>query len=201
MKLAERLPERITVGRRRYKVDLDFRNILRMMEVMGDDTLLPSARNWRALRCVMRRPPRDADKALEAVRAICFPETGKSGGGQRLTSFDQDADLIRAAFRQTYGIDLWRERLHWVEFSALLAALPEGSRYSEILGIRARPMPKATKYNAEEREWLAKAKASCALRMSDKEQARAYDEAVRNVFAVLSGLATAHATEERDDNG
>lgn len=200
MKLAERLPEHITVGRKRYKVDLDYRNILRMMEVMGDDTLLPSARNWRAMRCVMRRPPRDTAKALEALRAICFPETGKSGSGQRLTSFDQDADLIRAAFRQTYGIDLWRERLHWVEFSALLAALPEGSRYSEILGIRARPMPKATKYNAEEREWLARAKASCALRMSDKEQARAYDEAVRNVFAVLSGLA-AHATEERDDNG
>ena len=199
MRLAERLPEHITVGRRRYKVDLDFRNILRMMEVMGDDTLLPSARNWRAMRCVMRRPPRDTAKALEALRAICFPETGKSGSGQRLTSFDQDADLIRAAFRQTYGIDLWRERLHWVEFSALLAALPEGSRYSEILGIRARPMPKATKYNAEEREWLAKAKASCALWMSDKEQARAYDEAVRNVFAVLSGLA--QHTEERDDNG
>ena len=198
MKLAERLPEHITVGRRHYRVDLDFRNVLRMMDVMEDETLLPSARNWRALRCVMRRPPRDTAKAMEAVRRICFADTHK-GGGQRLTSFDQDADLIRAAFRQVYGIDLWRERLHWVEFSALLAALPDGSRYADILGIRARPMPKATKYNAEEREWLAKAKASCALRMSDKEQARAYDEAVRNVFAVLSGLA--QHTEERDDNG
>ena len=199
MKLAERLPERIIVGRRSYRVDLDFRNVLRMMDVMEDDTLLPSARNWRALRCVMRRPPKDTATALEAVRRICFSDTPK-GSGQKLTSFEQDADLIRAAFRQTYGIDLWRERLHWLEFTALLAALPDGSRYADILGIRARPMPKATKYNAEEREWLARAKASCALRMSDKEQARAYDEAVRNVFAVLSGLA-AHATEERDDNG
>lgn len=199
MKLAERLPERIIVGRRRYRVDLDFRNVLRMMDVMEDETLLPSARNWRALRCVMRRPPKDTATSLEAVRRICFADTHK-GSGQKLTSFEQDADLIRAAFRQVYGIDLWRERLHWLEFTALLAALPDGSRYADILGIRARPMPKATKYNAEEREWLARAKASCALRMSDKEQARAYDEAVRNVFAVLSGLA-AHATEERDDNG
>ena len=149
----------------------------------------------------MRRPPRDTGKALEAVKAICFPAIRKRGDGdgssQRLTSFEQDADLIRAAFRQVYGIDLWRDKVHWVEFSALLAALPEGSRYTETVGIRARPMPKATKYNADEREWLAKAKASCALRLDDKEQARAYDSAVRNVFATLAGLAS----KGSDDNG
>ena len=201
MKLYERLPDSIKVGRRRYRVDLDFRNVLRFMDALDADDVLPRAREYRALRCVMRRPPRDTAKALEAVKAICFPairrraEDGE-GGSQRLTSFEQDADLIRAAFRQVYGIDLWRDRVHWVEFSALLAALPEGSRYTETVGIRARPMPKATKYNADEREWLAKAKASCALRLDDREQARAYDSAVRNVFATLAGLA-----KGSDDNG
>ena len=196
MKRWERLPEHIDIKGRRYRVDLDFRNILRMMEVLGEDNLLPAARDYRALRCVMRRPPKDAQAALAAVREICFPDTGKAPAGPKLTSFSQDADLIRAAFRQAYNIDLWREKLHWVEFSALLAALPEGSRYSEILGIRARPMPKATKYNAEERAWLAQAKARCAIRLDDKEQARAYDEAVRNVFAVLYGIAKAKEGEK-----
>ena len=184
MKLYERLPERVTVDGHSYRLNLDFRNVLRMMEVMGRDDLLSGARDWLALRCIMRRPPKKPGKLLAAVRALLFPER-KGGGGQRLTSFEQDADLIRAAFRQAYGIDLYRDKLHWMEFTALLSALPEGSRYSEVLGIRARPMPTPTKYNQQEREWLAKAKAACALEMDDKERARAYESGVKALFAGL----------------
>lgn len=189
MKLYDRLPEGIEIGGRRYRLDLDFRNVLRMMEILARDDLIPPARRWLALKCVMRRPPRDTEAALEALRAMLFPARPKDSDGKRLTSFDQDADLIRAAFRQAYGIDLYRDRLHWLEFSALLAALPEGSRYSEVLGIRARPMPAATKYNQAEREWLAKAKAACALEMSDDERERAYAEGVKSVFAGLLAWA------------
>ena len=76
-----------------------------------------------------------------------------------------------------------------MEFQALLAALPEGSRYSEVVGIRAREMPPATKYNQAEREWLAKAKAACALEMSEDERERAYAEGVKSVFAGLLAWA------------
>ena len=193
MKLQDRLPDSITVLGKRYKLDLDFRNVLRMMEVMARDDLIPTARDYLALRCVMKRPPKHTGPMIDALRALLFPER-KHGDGKRLTSFDQDADLIRAAFRQAYGIDLYRDRLHWMEFQTLLAALPEGSRYSEVLGIRARPMPAATKYNQAEREWLAKAKAACALEMSDNERERAYAEGVRSVFAGL--LAWAEGSEK-----
>ena len=193
MKLQDRLPESVTVLGRRYRLDLDFRNVLRMMEVLERDDLLPSARVFLALKCVMKRPPTNPGPVLDAVRGLLFPER-KHGDGKRLTSFEQDADLIRAAFRQAYGIDLYRDRLHWMEFTALLSALPEGSRYSEVLGIRARPMPAATKYNQAEREWLAKAKAACALEMSDNERERAYAEGVRSVFAGL--LAWAEGSEK-----
>lgn len=184
MKLYEKLPCSVTVNGRKYRLDLDFRNVLRMLEIMARDDLMPGARAFLALKCVMRRPPKDAGALLEALRAMLFPAQ-KRGNEKRLTSFEQDADLIRAAFRQAYGIDLYRDRLHWLEFSALLAALPDGSRYSEVLGIRARPMPAATKYNQQEREWLAKAKAACALEMSESERERAYSEGVK---AVVSGL-------------
>lgn len=189
MKLYERLPDRVTVDGHSYRVDLDFRNVLRMMEVMGRDDLLPGARDWLALRCIMRRPPRRTGPLLDAVRALLFPARKGADDGKRLTSFEQDADLIRAAFRQAYGIDLYRDRVHWLEFSALLAALPEGSRYSDVLGIRARPMPTPTKYNAQEREWLAKAKAAVALEMDEKERAKAYEQGVKALFAGLVAWA------------
>ena len=190
MKLQERLPDSITVGKRRYKLDLDFRNVLRLMDILARDDLIPAARDYLALKCVLKRPPKDSGAVMEELRKMLFPEHKKQqSDGKRLTSFEQDADLIRAAFRQAYGINLYRDKLHWLEFTALLSALPEGSRYSEVLGIRARPMPSATKYNQAEREWLAKAKAACALEMSDNERERAYAEGVKSLFAGLLTLA------------
>lgn len=189
MKLYERLPDRVEAGGHKYRLDLDFRNVLRMMEVMGRDDLLPAARDWLALRCVMRRPPRHPGPLLEAVRALLFPARRGTDDGKRITSFEQDADLIRAAFRQAYGIDLYRDKVHWLEFTALLSALPEGSRYSDVLGIRARPMPSPTKYNQQEREALARAKAAVALEMDDNERAKAYEQGVKALFAGLVAWA------------
>lgn len=187
MKLHERLPEHVEVNGRRYRLDLDFRNVLQMMETLGRDDLLPGAREYLALRCIMRKPPKRTGPVLGAVRALLFPE--HKGDGQRLTSFEQDAGLIRAAFRQAYGIDLYRDKLHWIEFTELLSALPDGSRYSEVLGIRARPMPTPTKYNQQEREWLAKAKAAYALELDEKERAKAYEQGVKALFAGLIAWA------------
>lgn len=194
MKLYERLPETVTVGKRRYKLDLDFRNVLRLMDVLSRDDLIPAARDYLALKCVMKRPPKNSGAVMAELFKILFPAHKKDSDGKRLTSFEQDADLIRAAFRQTYGIDLYRDRVHWTEFQMLIAALPEGNRYTEVLGIRARPMPAATKYNQQEREWLAKAKAACALELSDKEREQAYTQGVKALFTGL--LAWAKGSEK-----
>lgn len=188
MKLYERLPDSVTAQGKEYRVDLDFRNVLRMMEIMARDDLVPEARDYLALKCVVRKPPKRYGPLMEELRKLLFPAR-KNDDGKRLTSFEQDANLIRAAFRQAYGIDLFRDRVHWLEFQALLSALPDGSRYSEVLGIRAREMPAATKYNQAEREWLAKAKAACALEMSEDERERAYAEGVRSLFAGLLAWA------------
>ena len=190
MKLQEQLPYSVRVGRRTYNVDLDFRNVLRMLDVMARTDLLPEARDYLALKCVMLHPHGDIRAIMSALRQLLFPAADATHRhNQKLTDFVQDADLIRAAFYQSYGINLWRDNLHWMEFTSLLAGLPEGSRYSEILGIRARPMPKPTKYNAEERQWLARAKAEHAVRLTDKEREDGLREGLRGVAMSLLALA------------
>lgn len=186
MKLYERLPDRVTVGRRRYKLRLDFRNVLRMIDTLTRDDLLPEARDYLALRCVTK-PKGDIQALMAAVLELLFPARGEST--EKIMDYAQDADLIRAAFLQCYGINLYRDKLHWFEFSALLASMPEGSRYSEILSIRARPMPAPTKYNADERAWLAKAKAQYAVKLTDKEQENQYQKGLRQMAASLLNLA------------
>ena len=186
MKLYERLPDRVTVGRRRYKLRLDFRNVLRMIDTLGRDDLLPEAREYLALRCITR-PRGNTHALMTAVLELLFPARGEST--EKIMDYAQDADLIRAAFLQCYGINLYRDKLHWLEFSALLASMPEGSRYSEILSIRARPMPAPTKYNADERAWLAKAKAQYAVKLTDKERGNQYQKGLRQMAASLLNLA------------
>lgn len=188
MRLQDRLPNGVTVRGHFYRLHLDFRNVLNMMETLARDDLMPEARDYLALKCVMRRP-RNVPEVLAAVREMLFPYPGKDGDKQKITDFEQDAALIRAAFLQAYGINLFRDRLHWLEFSSLLSGLPEGSRYSEVLGIRTRPMPKPTKWNAEERQWLAKAKAEHAVRLTDKERAMSLENGLRSVAFSLLALA------------
>lgn len=193
MKLFERLPDSVTVNGRRVRLDLDFRNVLRMMETLGRDDLMPEARDWLAVKCVCKHPVKGT---LAEVRKLLFPDPPKPGG-KRCTSFEQDAGLIRVAFRQEYGINLWTDKLHWFEFSELLQNLPEGNRYSEIIGIRVREMPEPTKYNSKERQWLARAKANVALKLTEKEQETQYQQDVANVFAAL----LPHAKGVNDHHG
>jgi hypothetical protein len=186
MKLQDTLPNGVTVDGRFYKLDFDFRNVLRMMDELDRDDVMPEARAYNALKCLTNRP-KNVPKVLEAVKGLLFQEKPKKDA-QKVTDFVQDAGMIRSAFRQAYGIDLYRDRLHWIEFSELLNAIPEGSRYAEVVGIRVRPMPAPTKWNAQEREWLMKAKADVAIHLSEKEQAKKYQEDVAKVFSGLMGI-------------
>lgn len=184
MKLQDRLPEGVTVDGKFYRLDFDFRNVLRMMDEMARKDLMQEAKEYRALRCLCRRP-RNVQKVLAAVYAVLF-DTAPKADGQKVTDFVQDAGLIRAAFMQSYGIDLYHDRLHWIAFRELIGALPDGSRYREIVGIRARPIPAPTKWNGEERARLMKAKAEVALRIDDEEERQEkYRRDVANVAAAL----------------
>ena len=186
IRLFERLPDSVTADGRKYKCDFDFRNVLKMLEIMQREDIAPDARDYLCARCLCR-PPKNAGNVYRALCDLLFEKTPETGG-KRLTSYEQDAGLIRTAFRQVYHIDLFRDRLHWLEFMELLCNLPEGNRYSETIGIRARPLPAPNKYNQKEREWLMKAKQSVALHLNEKEQEKKYDADVSRIFNGLLSM-------------
>ena len=185
MKLYEKLPDSVTVKGKKIRLDLDFRNVLRMMDVMQREYMMPEAREYLAMKSICRRP---VPGMMGSVINLLFPKPEIEIEHQRITDYEQDADLIRAAFMQAYGINLYRDRLHWFEFMALMAGLPQGSRYTEILSIRARPLPAMTKYNAEERNWLIRAKAEYAIKTDEKEQARNYERNVQQIGKALASF-------------
>ena len=175
MKLYEKLPDSVTVNGRKIRLKLDFRNVLKMIDILEQDDLMAEARDWLAMKCICRKPVKGMKPA---VMKLLFPKTESR---ERITDMTQDADLIRGAFRQVYGINLYKDKLNWFEFCCLLSCVPEGNRYSDVLSIRARPMPEATAYNKKERERLAQAKSEFGLKLTEKEQAEKYRNDVKKL--------------------
>lgn len=195
MKLTERLPRYVKIGKRRYWLKTDFRHVLRMFDILSDTTIIEQARMYLALCEIVRNPPKDEGLQMVvflAARATLIPQRGKSSGEhERITDFVQDADMIRAAFRQVYGINLFKDKLHWIEFTELLNNLPSGTRYSEIIDIRAKPLPEATKWNGKQRTALLEAKAKYAINKSEEEIAKSYNRGVNNLANSLLRMAEA----------
>lgn len=204
MKLYDRLPEGVKVGRRFYKCNFDFRNVLKMLDVMQREDIEPTARDYLCVKCVYWRriAPKTACKVYKALCDLLFVKPPEDGNkGEKITSFEQDAALIRAAFRQVYKIDLWRDSLTWFEFIELFQGLPDGNRFEDVVSIRARPLPAPNKYNKKEREALIKAKQSVRLHLTEQEQAKKYDRDVSRIFAGLLSMIPQDQKEVKIDHG
>lgn len=193
MRLNERLPRWVRVGRMIYFLKTDFRHVLRMYDILADKRMTERARLYLALCEIVRNPPKGEEKQIAVYLAARAALTPQKGGGKsdsvRVTDFVQDADMIRAAFRQVYGINLFTAKLHWIEFSELLNNLPSGTRYSEVIEIRAKPLPEATKYNGKERAALIEAKARYAIEKGEEEIRRSYNRGVNNLANSLLIMA------------
>lgn len=159
------LPVSVEYKGREYKLSPAFDNVLRMFVEVEDDHLT----EWNKLDIMLYYLLQDEGypvepELLEAISGVLFPP-GRHSSGPKVLDFEQDADLIYAAFRQVYGIDLQSERgkMHWLTFQALLSGLPTGTRLGEIIQIRSQPVPVATRHNAEEIARLTRLKAEYGL--------------------------------------
>lgn len=99
--------------------------------------------------------PEQVEDVETAIRqGMKFLNGGKDGDddedGPRLFSFEKDADLIFAAFRQTHGIDLETTEMHWWKFLALFMDLGADTAFCNLVGLRKRV--KTGKATKEERE-------------------------------------------------
>ena len=79
---------------------------------------------------------------------------------EKLVDYAIDADAIYASFAQIYGIRLSDAKLHWYEFRALFANLPEDCPVGRLMHIRSM---KDSDVPKEKRQDLRKLKESVAL--------------------------------------
>lgn len=111
----------------------------------------------------------------------------KSKSQGKIYDFCQDAFLIYSAFYQAYGIDLNQERdhLHYQAFIALFSSVPKETRLSQVMAIRARPLPKPNKHNQKEIQELTQLKNEWALEISQDEKENNLQNALWSMYQAL----------------
>ena len=172
MKLYDAPVTSVEYNGRTYKLKLYFNRVLEALDYLDDERFAPMERVDLCLWLLVDgKHPSDEALLIKIFQSI-FPEDKKRRKKEKLMDYTQDRSLIVAAFRQTYGIDLTaeRDRLHWQTFFDLVQGLPSNTRLAEVISIRARPMPKPNKHNAEERAELARLKAEYKLELNEREK-------------------------------
>lgn len=118
----------------------DFRNMVRFEQILCDDSLSATEKATLGLAQLFARlPPGGAQQATEKLLwfyscgeiPTCKPQTARAA---RAYDFDKDAKYIYAGFYAAYGIALTTVPfLHWWEFMALLASLPDTTLMGQIM--------------------------------------------------------------------
>ena len=142
LNLWEELPDALVVDGKSYLLHTDFRRWVQIESIIFEKDLPFLNKISRVLSLAFQTLPPSFDVALSGL--VMF-YTGGSGDKKVLTqsqpvrrsySFSQDAAFIYAAFMQEYGLDLYKEEMHWWQFCALFRGLSDRTRFVKIAGYR-----------------------------------------------------------------
>lgn len=134
-----------------------------LTEVFPSEELTDTQKIYLTVTSVSDAPP--SQGTFELIVHELFPPKKKHTDDTKTMDFEQDAELIYAAFLQTYGIDLYavRNQMDWRIFVALLKGIPENTELSRTIKIRGMKVPERTKDNSEYVDSIIKAKRAVAL--------------------------------------
>ena len=187
MNVYDPYPDTVEIDGRTIRLDLDFANVLRVIDLNDDPTLTTADRiELQALLLLANDadlPDSPVDQARIISAAMELLPSGEKSNEPRYLDFHQDAAMIRSAFFRI-GVDLSRDRLHIMQFLELLADLPQDTALMRTIDIRRRPIPKLTKENAAQIAELQAAKARVAIKLSEEERQKQFAESLKNSNAL-----------------
>lgn len=171
-------PDTVECGGVIYNLTLAYDRVLMAIDALEDPVMLPEDKVALQAALLIKSPPKDTATQSAVLTAVfnLFPKGDKSG--EKHIDFHQDAAMIRSAFFRI-GVDLTKDKIHFFQFLELLADLPRDTALMRVVDIRSRPLPKPTKHNREEIAALQKAKARCAIKISEEERMRRFAESIK----------------------
>jgi len=150
--LIDLLPETVTVGGDAFEIHSDFRTGILMEQLVTAQNITPEEKLRAMLELYYETVPSDIIGSVHAI--LWFFRCGKQQKKktdakkdklirERAYDFDHDAEMIYAAFRSDYGIDLNDiEYLHWWKFCALFRGLKDGNEIVKAMAYRCTDISK-----------------------------------------------------------
>lgn len=129
-------PEAVTVDGAFFAIKTDFRYWVLFSQMLAEENRLLTDFDF----LYQNEIPQDRKAGFDAlfdffVNKKELPRIFGEGDNINVLDYEQDAELIFAAFLEQYGIDLIEENLHWWKFKALLSGL-HGTKLNEVMGYR-----------------------------------------------------------------
>ncbi|MBP3337343.1 MAG: hypothetical protein J6L59_02925 [Clostridia bacterium] len=150
------------------KLKTDFRVWLKVDKLLKSEIKMQD-KMIAVLGLVYTSLPQSIEEALKEI-ADFYSGTKKKekSTSKRMFDFEYDGELILAAFRQQYGINLLKENLHWHEFLALLRGLTADTLFVRTINVRSADLSEIK--DKEKRKKLLYLKRMCALPLTEKEE-------------------------------
>lgn len=166
MFLTEKPADGVVIGGRFYPVYTDFKNWLVICGLLEEKEGATEEKLCRIFSLCYRQMPESFSEAISGVFQFLSPHKneGKTKGSmdrEKIFSFNQDGELIYAAFLSQYGIDLLEENLHWHKFLALFSGLKGEHKLFDVIFYRTVNLSDIT--DANRRSYFAKMKKMVAL--------------------------------------
>lgn len=171
------LDDCVKIDKKEYPINVSFDNILKIIDMLNDKRLASNYKTHLGLQMFFGKRTDLIDLPLKTKTEIfnqVFNEyvnqekkeevqTDLAGNPlpakykkdkENFYSLKHDAEYIYASFLQAYGIDLIEQqgKLHWFKFQALLAGLPEDTKFRQVVSIRMWKKP--SKHDTEEKQML-----------------------------------------------
>lgn len=189
--ISKKMDDRLVLDDKEYQLFLSFDRVLWCFDMWGKEYIPPHLKPKLALAKLTRNESfKDMDtqealalyeevfrKHIQVTKAVdevdrydiegnVLPKNPKEqsdGNDKPLFSIKYDGEYIFSSFMQAYQIDLIEEqgKLHWQKFNALLAGLPDGTKFVEVMKIRAWKPQKGE--DAKEKQRMRKLQEEYAL--------------------------------------
>lgn len=182
-------PEYIKIGNKKYKINTDYRVILKINEISCDNTI----RDYEKMMAIMYLfygeesfDSPDFEKMVYAMHEFIkgrpsSMKTNEIENKEIDMDYQQDMGLIIASMKSEYNIDITKEKIHWWTFFDYLNGLSTDCILNRVREIRSKDLSKIK--DNEERKTYIKLKEIWSLdrtnKMSEKQK-KSVDEFYKN---------------------
>lgn len=175
-------PEKAEVNGKVYDLNTSYKNGIRCIEIINDNTIGDTERTLAVIKRVFGFvPERDVEAFLD--KAILFLRCGKEPSDEpeeRYFDHSCDESYVKASFQSDYHIDLDKEDMHWWKYNDLLNGVTKDSVISRVIEIRNYDVSEVK--DAKSRADILRAKESVALPVLETEEEREMREAFERNF-------------------